>query len=179
MPHPPLLLRPTRCRQCQHKRGFTVNAERTIFRNYQKVTLQEVPGTVPPGRLPRRKEVALLADLIDTVRTVAVGVCFLLLLLLMQRVTGEAGPANSSHRCDLPQQQQQATARALPTLPPYPLAGIYTNVFDRSLNVKNGFPVFSTLIEANYILNLDDANVQVQLPLITQTPTPNNHNPQP
>ncbi len=53
-------------------------------------------------------------------------------------------------------------------VPPFPLAGIYTNKFDASLNMKNGFPVFSTLIEANYILNLDDANAQVQLPLITQ-----------
>ena len=34
--------------------------------------------------------------------------------------------------------------------------GIYTNKFDASLNMKNGFPVFSTLIEANYILNSDD-----------------------
>ena len=30
-------------------------------------------------------------------------------------------------------------------------AGIYTNSYDASLNVKNGFPVFSTVIEANYI----------------------------
>ena len=47
-PHPPLLLRPKRCPQCQSKGGFTVNAERTIYRNYQKITLQEVPGTVRP-----------------------------------------------------------------------------------------------------------------------------------
>ena len=30
-------------------------------------------------------------------------------------------------------------------------AGIYTNSYDASLNVKNGFPVFSTVIEANYV----------------------------
>ncbi len=29
--------------------------------------------------------------------------------------------------------------------------------------MKNGFPVFSTLIEANYILNLDDANAQLNI----------------
>jgi DNA replication licensing factor MCM2 len=34
--------------------------------------------------------------------------------------------------------------------------GIYTNRFDASLNMKNGFPVFATLIEANYIMNSDD-----------------------
>jgi len=32
------------------------------------VTLQETPGTVPPGRVPRQKEVILLADLIDTAK---------------------------------------------------------------------------------------------------------------
>lgn len=31
------------------------------------------------------------------------------------------------------------------------MAGIYTNSYDASLNVKNGFPVFSTVIEANYV----------------------------
>ena len=60
--------RPNRCPQCQSKGKFSVNAERTIYRNYQKITLQEAPGTVPPGRLPRHKEVALLGDLIDKVR---------------------------------------------------------------------------------------------------------------
>ena len=41
---------------------------RTVYRNYQKVTLQESPGSVPPGRLPRSKEVVLLNDLVDSVR---------------------------------------------------------------------------------------------------------------
>jgi DNA replication licensing factor MCM2 len=40
----------------------------TKFRKYQKLTLQESPGTVPPGRLPRSREVILLADLIDSAR---------------------------------------------------------------------------------------------------------------
>lgn len=40
----------------------------TIYRNYQKLTLQESPGTVPAGRLPRHKEVILLYDLIDVAR---------------------------------------------------------------------------------------------------------------
>ena len=31
------------------------------------------------------------------------------------------------------------------------LTGYYTNNFDMSLNTKNGFPVFSTVIEANYV----------------------------
>lgn len=40
----------------------------TIYRNYQKLTLQESPGIVPAGRLPRYKEVILLNDLIDCAR---------------------------------------------------------------------------------------------------------------
>jgi DNA replicative helicase MCM subunit Mcm2 (Cdc46/Mcm family) len=37
-------------------------------RNYQKLILQESPGQVPAGRLPRQKEVILLNDLIDCAR---------------------------------------------------------------------------------------------------------------
>ncbi len=32
------------------------------------MTLQESPGSVPPGRLPRHREVILLADLIDSAK---------------------------------------------------------------------------------------------------------------
>lgn len=39
-----------------------------MYRNYQKITLQEAPGSVPAGRLPRSKEVILLHDLVDSVR---------------------------------------------------------------------------------------------------------------
>ena len=39
-----------------------------MYRNYQKMTLQESPGSVPPGRLPRHREVILLWDLIDTAK---------------------------------------------------------------------------------------------------------------
>lgn len=53
------------CQVCQSRGPFTVNSEKTIYRNYQKLTLQESPGTVPAGRLPRHREVILLWDLID------------------------------------------------------------------------------------------------------------------
>jgi DNA replication licensing factor MCM2 len=55
----------TFCQNCQSRGPFTLNSEKTVYRNYQKLTLQESPGTVPPGRLPRHREVVLLADLID------------------------------------------------------------------------------------------------------------------
>lgn len=56
------------CHICQSKGPFTVNSEQTIFRNYQKITLQEAPGTVPAGRLPRHREVILTWDLIDVAK---------------------------------------------------------------------------------------------------------------
>jgi len=39
--------------------------EQTVFRNYQKITVQESPGHVPAGRIPRSKDCVLLADLCD------------------------------------------------------------------------------------------------------------------
>ncbi|XAR48265.1 DNA helicase [Bertholletia excelsa] len=98
------------CPECQSKGPFTVNIEQTIYRNYQKLTLQESPGIVPPGRLPRYKEVILLNDLID---------------------------------CARPGEEIEVT-------------GIYTNNFDLSLNTKNGFPVFATVVEANYVTKKQD-----------------------
>ncbi|CAI9275262.1 unnamed protein product [Lactuca saligna] len=98
------------CPECQSKGPFTVNIEQTIYRNYQKLTLQESPGIVPAGRLPRHKEVILLNDLID---------------------------------CARPGEEIEVT-------------GIYTNNFDLSLNTKNGFPVFATVIEANHVTKKQD-----------------------
>ncbi|KAG6422471.1 hypothetical protein SASPL_119043 [Salvia splendens] len=98
------------CPECQSKGPFTVNNEQTIYRNYQKLTLQESPGIVPAGRLPRHKEVILLNDLID---------------------------------CARPGEEIEVT-------------GIYTNNFDLSLNTKNGFPVFATVVEANYVAKKHD-----------------------
>eukprot|EP00743_Colponemidia_sp_Colp-15_P001012 GILK01001118.1.p1 GENE.GILK01001118.1~~GILK01001118.1.p1 ORF type:complete len:891 (+),score=144.69 GILK01001118.1:49-2721(+) len=103
-------LRPGSCPECQSKGPFSINMEHTVYRNYQKITLQETPGSVPPGRVPRHKEVILLADLID---------------------------------CARPGDEVEIT-------------GIYTNRFDASLNVKHGFPVFSTVIEANYVRRKGD-----------------------
>ena len=45
-----------------------VNVTETVYRNYQKITLQESPGSVQAGRLPRHREVVLLHDLIDCAR---------------------------------------------------------------------------------------------------------------
>ncbi|KAF7678814.1 DNA replication licensing factor MCM2 [Astathelohania contejeani] len=94
--------RPSSCLQCQARGPFMVNSSETIYKDFQKLTLQEVPGTVPPGRLPRSKEVLLFYDLID---------------------------------CARPGEEVEIT-------------GVYKNSFSSALNIKNGFPVFFTVIEA-------------------------------
>lgn len=93
---------PTQCFECQSKGPFIVNSSETIYKDFQKLTLQEVPGTVPPGSLPRSKEVLLFYDLID---------------------------------CAKPGEEVE-------------VIGIYKNNFNVALNIKNGFPVFFTVIEA-------------------------------
>ncbi|KAJ7770136.1 MCM-domain-containing protein [Mycena maculata] len=98
------------CGNCESKGPFPVNSEHTVYRNYQKMTLQESPGSVPAGRLPRHREVILLWDLIDSAK---------------------------------PGEEVEIT-------------GIYRNNFDASLNAKNGFPVFSTVIEANHVNKKED-----------------------
>ena len=103
-------VKPGSCPECQSRGPLSVNQERTVYRNYQKMTLQETPGTVPAGRLPRYKDVILVGDLID---------------------------------CARPGEQVEVT-------------GIYKNNFDSSLNTKNGFPVFATIIEANHVSKKDD-----------------------
>jgi DNA replication licensing factor MCM2 len=99
------------CPNCESKGPFPINTELTVYQNYQKITLQESPGSVPAGRLPRHREVILRWDLIDNVK---------------------------------PGEEVEVT-------------GIYRNNFDASLNARNGFPVFSTIIEANHINKKEDA----------------------
>ncbi|KRT79946.1 hypothetical protein AMK59_6727, partial [Oryctes borbonicus] len=58
-------VQPGSCPECQSSGPFMVNMEQTIYRNYQKITLQESPGRIPAGRVPRSKDCILLADLCD------------------------------------------------------------------------------------------------------------------
>lgn len=62
------LPKPTQCPECQATGPFEINNELTVYRNYQKLTVQESPSEVPAGRVPRQKEVILTGDLVDTVR---------------------------------------------------------------------------------------------------------------
>lgn len=87
--------------------------EQTIYRNYQRITIQESPGRVPAGRIPRSKDCILLSDLCD--------------------------------RCK-PGDEIDLTA-------------IYTNNYDGSLNTEQGFPVFSTVLLANYLFVKDSKEI--------------------
>ena len=44
-----------------------INTQLTVYQNFQRITLQESPGSVPAGRIPRHKDVILTDDLIDSV----------------------------------------------------------------------------------------------------------------
>lgn len=103
-------VKPNACPECQSYGPFQVNMEKTVYQNYQRITVQESPGKIAAGRLPRSKDAILLADLVDSCR---------------------------------PGDEVQVT-------------GIYTNSYDGALNTKNGFPVFATVLMANYILKNDD-----------------------
>lgn len=83
-----------------------MNISKCEYGNYQKITLQETPGSVPPGRVPRYKDVILIGDLIDLAR---------------------------------PGEEVDVIAIYLHNL-----------VNSKSLTKhKSGFPVFSTVLEAN------------------------------
>ncbi|KAJ8968837.1 hypothetical protein NQ317_005305 [Molorchus minor] len=58
-------VQPGACPECQSRGPFMINMEQTVYRNYQKITLQESPGRIPAGRVPRSKDCILLADLCD------------------------------------------------------------------------------------------------------------------
>ena len=61
-------VRPGSCQSCHSSGPFPINSEDTLYRNYQKLTIQESPGSILPGRIPRQKEVLLTNDLVDSVK---------------------------------------------------------------------------------------------------------------
>jgi DNA replication licensing factor MCM2 len=101
------------CLTCQSKNSFGLDDEKSVYRNYQKITIQETPGTVPAGRVPRQKDVILLDDNIDIAR---------------------------------PGDEVEIT-------------GIYNHYYDIGMNMKHGFPVFNTTIEANYVRRLEEMEI--------------------
>merc|ERR1719446_1261838 len=61
-------LKPGSCIECQSKGPWRVDRQKTLYRNYQKITLQESPSSVEPGKMPRSKDVILTGDMVDSVR---------------------------------------------------------------------------------------------------------------
>jgi len=61
-------LKPGSCVECQSRGPWRVDRQATLYRNYQKITLQESPSAVEPGKMPRSKETILHGDMADTVR---------------------------------------------------------------------------------------------------------------
>ena len=59
-------VKPQTCPECQSAGPFELNMEQTIYSNYQRITIQESPGKVPAGRLPRSKDAILMGDLCDS-----------------------------------------------------------------------------------------------------------------
>lgn len=59
---------PEECPNCDSASRFKLDSGMSTYRNFQRVNLQETPGSVPPGRVPRTKEVLLVNDLIDIAR---------------------------------------------------------------------------------------------------------------
>lgn len=56
------------CVICQKNGPYMLDSNVTLYRNFQRMTIQETPGTVPPGRVPRQKEVFVTNDLVDSAR---------------------------------------------------------------------------------------------------------------
>lgn len=94
------------CSSCQSTGPFSVDKLRTIYRNFQKMTIQQSPSDVLPGRIPRNKQVIVFGDNTDIAR---------------------------------PGDQVE-------------VIGIFKSKYDSSLNIKQGFPLFSTFIEAIHIV---------------------------
>merc|ERR1712137_861234 len=61
-------LKPGACIECQSRGPWRVDRQKTLYRNHQKITLQESPGSVEAGKMPRSKEVILTSDQVDSVR---------------------------------------------------------------------------------------------------------------
>ncbi|GFR02207.1 DNA replication licensing factor mcm2 [Trichonephila clavata] len=59
-------VKPGTCPECQSNGPFQINMEQTIYKNYQRITIQESPGKVDAGRLPRSKDAILIGDLCDS-----------------------------------------------------------------------------------------------------------------
>ena len=98
---------PRFCAACNSGGPFQLESHDTVYRNYQRITIQESPNSVPAGRLPRTKDVILTADLVNVCK---------------------------------PGEEIEVT-------------GIYKHPMEVR---RQGFPIFTTVIEANHIYKMGD-----------------------
>jgi len=61
-------LRPGSCVECQSRGPWRVDRQKTLYQNFQKITLQESPSSVEPGKMPRSKDVIITGDQVDSIR---------------------------------------------------------------------------------------------------------------
>ena len=61
---------PYQCRNehCQRKGSLQLQLDRSVFIDWQKITLQEKPEELPPGQLPQSTSIHVLDDLVDRAR---------------------------------------------------------------------------------------------------------------
>jgi DNA replication licensing factor MCM2 len=96
------------CRSCQSSGPFMLDKAQCVYRNHQKITVQESHSDVDAGRIPRTKEVYLFGDNVDVLK---------------------------------PGEEAQIT-------------GIFMQRYECSMNVRQGYPVFNTHVEANSIVRI-------------------------
>lgn len=63
-----LFHKPDQCPNCESGAALKLHPTRSVYRNVQRLNLQETPGSLPPGRVPRSKTVILTHDLMDAAR---------------------------------------------------------------------------------------------------------------
>jgi len=65
-----IFLPPYQCMndQCQRKGSLQLQLERSLFIDWQKLTLQEKPEELPPGQLPQSITIHIIDDLVDAAR---------------------------------------------------------------------------------------------------------------
>jgi len=59
---------PVRCPLCDKKTPMRLLAQESLFRDWQKVRIQESPDELPPGQMPRSVDIILEGDIVDISR---------------------------------------------------------------------------------------------------------------
>lgn len=111
--------------------------------------MQERPGSVPAGRLPRHRDVILFGSLVDKAKP-GEEIVRLYLCIIMRYKYAVIHNTQCRKRYDIP------SGLIYRHMPPHQVVtGTYRIVSDPAGIAKDGFPVFPSVIEANHIANDD------------------------